>query len=124
MSLLSGASSGNILIHICFLSILSGNGNSTINCILLKNASSIFLLRFVASITTPSYSSIFCNKYPVSILAYLSWASFTSERFPKRASASSKNRIALLVSASLKILLRFFSVSPIYLLITLERSIL
>jgi hypothetical protein len=43
---------------------------------------------------------------------------------PNRASASSKNKIALLVAASSKIRPRFFSVSPMYLLTTLDRSIL
>ena len=47
---------------------------------------------------------------------------FTSLRLPKRASASSKKRIVLLLSASSKIRLKFFSVSPIYLLSTWLKS--
>src|SRR5205085_2017196 len=52
------------------------------------------------------------------------WASFTSERLPKMASASSKNRMALLLDASSKMRPRFFSVSPMYLLTTVDKSIL
>src|SRR5579885_3480882 len=52
------------------------------------------------------------------MLASRSWLSFTSLRLPKRASASSKSRMAPLSSAVSKIRRRFFSVSPIYLLTT------
>ena len=58
------------------------------------------------------------------MLAKRSWESRTSVRLPKRASASSKKSTAFEVSASEKIRARFFSVSPMYLLTTPERSIL
>ena len=58
------------------------------------------------------------------MLAYRSCASETSVRLPNSASASSKNRIALLVRASAKMRARFFSVSPMYLLTTPDRSTL
>ena len=58
------------------------------------------------------------------MLAYRSWASRTSERLPNKASASSKNRMALAFSAAAKMRSRFFSVSPMYLLTTPDRSIL
>ncbi len=49
------------------------------------------------------------------MLAYRSCESFTSDRLPKTASASSKRRTASVRSASVKIRSRFFSVSPTYL---------
>ncbi len=55
------------------------------------------------------------------MLAYRSWASFTSERLPNRASASSNSRTPFTPSASEKIRSRFFSVSPTYLSTTVAR---
>ncbi len=51
-----------------------------------------------------------------------SCASFTSERLPKTASASSKSGTALTADAPVKIRSRFFSVSPTYLSTTVDRS--
>ena len=50
----------------------------------------------------PSYSSIFCSRYAVSELAYLSCESPTLVRLEKSASASSKKRITLAFAAALK----------------------
>ena len=55
------------------------------------------------------------------MLAYRSWASRTSLRLPKIASASSKNSTAFTPPASAKIRSRFFSVSPTYLSTTVAR---
>ena len=71
---------------------------------------------------TPSYCSMRCSRYAICMFAYRSCASRTSDRFPKSVSASSKNKIALLPTAAVKIRSRFFSVSPMYLLTTAERS--
>ena len=58
------------------------------------------------------------------MLAYRSWASETSDRLPKRASASSKKSSTWLVSAAANTRSRFFSVSPMYLLTKAARSTL
>jgi hypothetical protein len=54
------------------------------------------------------------SRYETSRLAYLSWASLTSVRLPKRASASSKNSTTSLPSARARTAASAFSVSPIY----------
>src|SRR5262245_60525674 len=119
-----GASATNNTCQICRRCASPANGNSTINCRRRVNASSRFWRRFVARIVIPSYCSIFCSRYDVSMLAYRSSELLTSDRLPKSASASSKNSIALAFSAVVKMRSRFFSVSPMYLLTTPDRSIL
>ena len=56
------------------------------------------------------------------MFAWRSWESLTSERFPKRASVSSKNSTQFAFFASVNTRRRFFSVSPMYLLMTEARS--
>ena len=58
------------------------------------------------------------------MLAYRSCASLTSERLPNSASASSKNSTRSPAAAAPKMRSRFFSVSPMYLLTTADRSTL
>ena len=58
------------------------------------------------------------------MLAYRSCASLTSDRLPNSASASSKNSTRSPEAAALKMRSRFFSVSPMYLLTTEDRSTL
>jgi hypothetical protein len=54
------------------------------------------------------------RRYETSRLAYLSWASLTSVRLPKRASASSKNSTTSRPSARASTAASAFSVSPMY----------
>src|SRR6266545_1532715 len=58
------------------------------------------------------------------MLAYRSCASLTSERLPNKASASSKKSTRSPAAAASKMRSRFFSVSPMYLLTTEDRSTL
>ena len=74
--------------------------------------------------TMPGYASRRCNRYATSMLAYRSCASLTSDRLPNSASASSKNSTRSPEAAALKMRSRFFSVSPMYLLTTEDRSTL
>ena len=70
----------------------------------------------------PEKSSTRCKRKDTSWLAYLSCELCTLVRLPNKASASSKNNIQSLCSARSNILLRFFSVSPIYFETICDRS--
>ncbi|CAM5503542.1 hypothetical protein SCYAM73S_01497 [Streptomyces cyaneofuscatus] len=76
----------------------------------------------VGAAANPSKDSMRWRRYADSTSACLSWASLTCDRLPKIASASSKSRMPLTSEASTKIRSRFFSVSPMYLSTTVERS--
>ena len=65
----------------------------------------------------PSCASISCSRWPVSALACRSFESFTSVRLANSASASSKISAAPVACARAKVAVRFFAVSPTYLLV-------